>query len=97
MEYKTKSIETYRVENETAAAALIAKAKADHRCELKKYQTVKKNRKQKGEIVDEWYLVTLEKSWNDEKEPYSSVKVTYSVDNTNIYSMEDEDDDEISE
>lgn len=95
--YLTTICETYRVGNEAEAAHLIEECKKDPRYELKKYTSEKKFRKEKKEIVEEWIRVTLHKAFNDEKEPYSHVTVTYDVDNTNIYSMEGEDDDEISE
>jgi phosphate starvation-inducible PhoH-like protein len=33
----------------------------------------------KGEVIDEWYHVTLVKSFNDEKEPGEVVNVIYEV------------------
>jgi hypothetical protein len=33
--------------------------------------------KSKGEIIDEWQLVTVKKVFNDEKEPYSEIEVDY--------------------
>ena len=35
--------------------------------------------KQKGEVIDEWYHVTLVKTFNDEKEPAEVVNVIYEV------------------
>ena len=33
----------------------------------------------KGVVVDEWFRVTLDKSFTDEKEPGSEVRVDYEV------------------
>ena len=46
---------------------------------LSKYSSVHKERKQKGEVIDEYERVTLVKIFNDEKEPYSNVMVNYGV------------------
>ena len=77
MKYLTKIVETYRVATETEAAQIIEEAKKDNRFALVKYESVHKERKQKGEVVDEWERVTLHKVFNDEKEPDSYVKVDY--------------------
>ena len=48
------------------AKALIEKAKAgeaEEGYELKSYKMVKKDKKSKGEIIDEWVIVTLVKQW----------------------------------
>lgn len=77
MKYLTKIVETYRVATEAEAAQIIEEAKKDSRFALVKYESVHKERKQKGEIIDEWERVTLHKVFNDEKEPDSYVKVDY--------------------
>lgn len=61
-----KKTEEWRVNDEREAKALIEKAKADEGhegYELTSYKMVKKNKKQKGEIIDEWVIVTLVKQW----------------------------------
>ena len=68
-EYLINTTEIYRVDTEKEATDLINKAKSAHEYDLAKYSSTKKERKQKGEIVDEWYQVTLVKRFNDEKEP----------------------------
>ena len=40
---------------------------------------MKKNRKEKKEIVDEWIQLTLNKKFCDEKEPDRTVSVDYNV------------------
>lgn len=77
MKYLTKIVETYRVANEAQAAQVIEEAKKDKRFALVKYESVHKERKAKGDVVDEWERVTLHKVFNDEKEPDSYVKVDY--------------------
>ena len=75
--YLIETTEVYRVNTEGAAAELIAEAKKSHQYVLAKYSSVKKERKQKGEVVDEWFKVTLVKKFDDEKEPLGETTVTY--------------------
>lgn len=77
--YLISATEVYRVDNEESAAALIDEAKAETKYILAKYSSVKKEKKAKGEIVDEWYQVTLVKKFNDEKDPISNIDVNYEV------------------
>lgn len=77
--YLISATEVYRVDNEESAAALIDEAKAETKYILAKYSSVKKEKKAKGEIVDEWYQVTLVKKFNDEKDPISNINVNYEV------------------
>ena len=71
--------ETYRADTEAEAAQIINDAKHDNHFELVKYSSVKRDKKQKGEIVDEWTRVTLTKQFDDEKEPLNEVSVSYDV------------------
>ena len=77
--YLVSATEVYRVDNEESAAALIDEAKAETKYILAKDSAVKKEKKAKGEIVDEWYQVTLVKKFNDEKDPISNINVNYEV------------------
>ena len=77
MEYLVSTTEVYRVDDEASATSLIEKAKRDSMYELAKYSSVKKEKKQKGEIIDEWYQVSLTKKFNDEKDPISVVNIKY--------------------
>ena len=77
MEYLVSTTEVYRVDDEASATSLIEKAKHDSMYELAKYSSVKKGKKQKGEIIDEWYQVSLTKKFNDEKDPISVVNIKY--------------------
>jgi hypothetical protein len=75
MAFLIQTTEVYRVNSETEAAEIIADAKSNSN--LVKYNSVKKERKAKGEVIDEWYKVTLVKQWDDEKEPFGDTTVTY--------------------
>lgn len=75
MKYLTDVTEVYRVDSEAEADQLLETAKASG--VLNKYSCVYKERKQKGEIIDSWYKVTLNKKFTDEKEPDRQVTITY--------------------
>lgn len=77
--YLISVTETYRVDTEAEAAVLIDEAKKDNKYDLKKYISQKKERKQKGEVVDEWHQVILTKIFDDEKEPIGAASVEYKV------------------
>ena len=77
--YLISVTETYRVDTEAEAAVLIDEAKKDNKYDLKKYTSQKKERKKKGEIVDEWHQVVLTKIFDDEKEPIGAATVEYKV------------------
>ena len=79
MKHLIKVQEVYRVSTDAEAEALIAEAKNDNRFVLVKYNCESKEVKAKGEIVDEWYQVTLVKKFNDEKDPISNIDVNYEV------------------
>lgn len=80
MAYLISTTEIYRVDTEAEAAELINEAKKDPNFILSKYSTTKKERKSKGDIVDEWYNVSLVKKFDDEKEPEGCcLKVKYEV------------------
>lgn len=77
--FLVKTVETYRVNSEAEVDKIIEEAKKDGRFELIKYEAVKKNKKQKGEIIDEWIRLTLHKGFNEEAEPTSTIDVVYNV------------------
>lgn len=77
--YLIKVDETYRADTEREAAQLINDAKADTGFTLDKYTSVHRERKQKGEVVEEWYRVTLTKVFDDEREPIGSATVSYNT------------------
>ena len=77
--YLIKTTEEHRADSEFEAAELIEAAKRDGRYILAKYSSVKKERKQKGEIIDEYYIVTLVKVFDDAKEPSGEAQVEYKI------------------
>lgn len=79
MKYLISTTEVYRVDTEAEAQALIEAAKADNHFILNKYVSEYKERKSKGEIIDEYFKVSLMKSFTDIKEPDSQVSVEYTV------------------
>lgn len=78
--YLIQTTEVYRVDSESAAAALIEEAKTDRNFVLAKYSNEHKEKKAKGEVIDSWYRVTLVKSFTDERDPVINHTVKYEVD-----------------
>ena len=79
MKYLVNTTEVYRVESIEEVEALQEEVKADGRYEVASFTYKAKNKKLKGEIIDEWYQVSVKKVFNDEKDPYTSVSVKYEV------------------
>lgn len=77
--YLIKTTEEHRADSETEAAELIDDAKHDSRYILSKYSSVKKETKQKGEIIDQYYIVTLVKVFDDAKAPCGEATVDYKI------------------
>ena len=77
--YLIKTTEEYRADSSAEATELINEAKADGRYTLAKYSSVKKEKKAKGEIVDEYFMVTLVKVFDDAKEPCGEATVEYKM------------------
>ena len=77
--YLIQTTEVYRADSETEAQEIIGAAKAAAEYNLTKYSSEKKEVKAKGEIVDEFYKVTLAKTFTDIKEPDAQVEVIYEV------------------
>lgn len=79
MKYLITTTEVYRVDTEAEAQALIEAAKADNHFILNKYVSEYKERKSKGEVIDEYFKVSLVKSFTDIREPDTQVSVEYTV------------------
>ena len=79
MKYLTQVTEVYRVESEEEVIKMIEEAKQDNRFTLTKHASQYKERKQKGEVIDAWFKVSLTKTFNEEKEPDRFVSVDYEV------------------
>lgn len=77
MEYLITTTEVYRVDTQAEVDEMIERAKTDRRWILTKYNCEKKEKKQKGEVVDSWLRLSLVKSFNDEKEPAVEVYPDY--------------------
>lgn len=77
--YLIKTTEEHRADTEVEAAELINAAKADNRYTLSKYTSVHKERKAKGEVIDDYFIVTLVKVFDDPKEPCGEASVEYRI------------------
>lgn len=85
MKYLIQTVETYRVDREDEAKKMIEEAKNDNHFILKKYSSEYKERKQKGEVIDTYYKVTLTKAFTDEKEPEFRTEVSYANDTESAF------------
>jgi hypothetical protein len=79
MIYLTNVVETYRVDTEDQVLRMIEEAKQDNRFTLVKHTSQYKEKKAKGEVIDQWYKVSLTKQFCDEKEPEATVTINYEV------------------
>ena len=70
--YLTKVVETYRISSEKEVEAFLAELKKDRRFTVAKYSSTKKEKKQKGEVIDEWIHFEVTKVFNDEKDPMNN-------------------------
>ena len=77
MKFLLETTESYRVSSEAEVTQLIEAAKKDNHYILKKHTSQVKERKQKGEVIDTWYKVTLTKYFTDEKDPEGTTEVVY--------------------
>lgn len=65
MKYLLSVTETYRVDSEEEVETLIAEAKEDTSFTLAKYDREFKEKKSKGEVIDQAYVVKLTKKYYD--------------------------------
>ena len=79
MRYLIQTVETYRADTEAEAQGLIIEAKQAGEYALSKYVSEKKEVKAKGEVIDEYYKVTLTKAFTSIKEPEVTASVIYEV------------------
>lgn len=77
MRYLTKVVETYRLSNEQEVETFLKELKEDDRFTIVKYSSQKKEKKSKGEIIDEWIRFEITKLFNEEAEPDSEIEVDY--------------------
>ena len=59
MKYLISTVETYRIDTEAEVEQMIADAKDDNRFVLTKYNCEHKDVKEKGDIIGEYFKVTL--------------------------------------
>ena len=79
MKYLTKVVETYRIGSEKEVEAFLKELKADHRFTVAKYSSTKKEKKSKGEVIDEWIRFEVTKLFNEEAEPTHDVDIDYEI------------------
>lgn len=79
MKFLISTTEIYRVDSETEAEQLIQDAKYDDKFDLAKYTTEKKEVKAKGEVIDMYYKVSLNKVFNEIKDAQNEVDIVYEV------------------
>jgi len=79
MKYLITTTEVYRFSSEDEATNFIEEAKKESGYLLTKHTVEYKERKQKGEVIDYWWKVTLIKGFNSEKEPTTDVDVKYEI------------------
>ena len=60
--------ETYRLDDDIEVENFLKELKEDVSFELAKYSSIKKEKKRKGEIVDEWIRFTATKVYGKESE-----------------------------
>ena len=77
MKYLISATEVYRVKTVEDVEKLHEELKMDSHFTLSSFSYKTRYQKSKGEVVDEWQLVTVKKTFNDEKEPYSEIEVDY--------------------
>lgn len=77
MRYLTKVVETYRLSSEKEVEEFLKELKSDHRFTVAKYSSTKKEKKSKGEVIDEWIRFEVTKLFNDETEPVDVINVNY--------------------
>lgn len=80
MKYLISQTDTYRVDTVEEVEKLHEELKNDRYFTLTSFSYKTKVQKAKGEIIDEWQLVTAKKEFNNEKEPDRHIAVKYEVD-----------------
>ena len=77
MKYLITTTEVYRVDTEEQVKQIIGEAKTDNHFIVTKYTSQYKERKQKGEVVDSWWKLSITKQFTDEKEPEFQTEIQY--------------------
>lgn len=79
MKYLINSVDTYRVATVADVEALHDELLNDKHFTLAAFSYKTKYIKQKGEIIDEYQLVTAKKLFNEEKDPGTDISIDYKV------------------
>lgn len=79
MAYLINSVDTYRVNTVEEVEQLHEELKSDNRFTLASFSYKTKFIKAKGEIIDEYQLVSAKKIFDDEKNPENSITIEYEV------------------
>lgn len=77
--YLLKAVDTYRVATVADVEALHEELLNDNSFDLTAFSYKTKYIKQKGEIIEEYQVVSATKIFTDEKEPDRVVNVSYGV------------------
>lgn len=77
MKFLIQTTEIYRVDSEEQVKQIIEEAKNDKHFIVKKYTSQFKERKQKGEVIDAYWKLSITKEFADEKEPQFQTEVEY--------------------
>ena len=73
------SVDTYRVATVADVEALHDELLNDSHFTLAAFSYKTKYIKQKGEVIDEYQLVTAKKLFNEEKDPSTDIEIAYKV------------------
>ena len=79
MKYLISTTDVYRVPTVAEEEQLHEELINDTHFTLNAFSYKTKQIKQKGEIIDEYQLVTAKKLFNDEKEPGTNIDIKYEV------------------
>ena len=79
MRYLTKVTETYRLASEKEVEEFLKELKEDNRFTVAKYTSTKKEKKSKGEVIDEWIRFEVTKLFNEEAEPDRQINIEYDM------------------
>ena len=79
MKYLISTTDVYRVTTVAEVEQLHEELINDTHFTLNAFSYKTKQIKQKGEIIDEYQLVTAKKLFNDEKEPGTNIDIKYEV------------------
>ena len=79
MRYLLKAVDTYRVPDEAAVETLHDELLNDPCFDLVGFSYKTKQIKAKGEVIEEYQVVTAKRVFNEEKDPEYKVDITFEV------------------